>query len=144
MSVVRRPRAEDNVSFALGRCRSPPAGTRTCREELADGAKPSALPDARNGTVPKRAVSEGSSGELTAARSAARLPEDAARGAPEGAAHPGWCAHIRMVAPVGAPHPRFARNLKGMPAHPEPFKQHGRSCMSAVFNGRAPRVTNEL
>jgi hypothetical protein len=53
---------------------APPGDTRTPRQELADGAKPLVLPDARNGTVPKRAVSEGSSGRPIAAGSAARLP----------------------------------------------------------------------
>jgi len=64
---------------------APLGGIRTSRQELADGAKPFALPDARNGSVPKRAVSEGSSGGQIAAESAARLPEDAACGAPRGA-----------------------------------------------------------
>jgi hypothetical protein len=53
---------------------APLAGIRTCRQELADGAKPLVLPDARNGTVPKRAVSEGFSERPIAAGSAARLP----------------------------------------------------------------------
>lgn len=57
---------------------APLAGTRTCRQELADGAKPLALSDARNGAMPKRVASEGPSGGPIAAGSAARLPEDAA------------------------------------------------------------------
>jgi hypothetical protein len=65
-------------SMRSGGAGAPPGGTRTSCEELADGAKPLALPDARNGMVPKRAMFEGPSGRPIAARSAARLPEDAA------------------------------------------------------------------
>ena len=40
------PAGGGNATFAPGRCRSPPGGTTTSCEELADG-EPLALPDAR-------------------------------------------------------------------------------------------------
>ena len=47
---------------------------RPAARSLADGVKPLALPDARNGAMPKRVVSEGCSGRPIAAESAARAP----------------------------------------------------------------------
>ena len=93
----------------------PPGGTRTPREELADGA--CYLPKGRS-----------------AAESAARSPARHRHGAPRGAGFsdrkeglaPEGCDPKR--APRGAPFPHRAMREKGRvsPAHPAPVKQYGR------------------
>src|SRR5665647_519291 len=65
-------------SLRSGGAGAPLGDTKTPRQELADGAKPLALPDARNGAMPKRVASEGPSGRPIAAESAARQWQDAA------------------------------------------------------------------
>jgi hypothetical protein len=84
---------------------APPGDTRTPRQELADGAEAIGLTGAKEARCPK-GPRLGRPGRSTAARSAARLPEDAAVARRE-ARHSGDRVHTHeKVAPLGAPHPR--------------------------------------
>ena len=120
---MRRPRAVSYALTALGRCRGTrkqvyavcakancyAAGNRTCREELADGAKPLALPDARTGSMLRKGLDpwvlrEGQ--QPPEARPGCRKtpPWRAER---RGHSGNGMLTHGNTGAPFGAPHPRL-------------------------------------
>ena len=101
---------------------APPAGTRTRCEELADGAKPLALPDAQRRAAPQGGEAGGFFGKAISRQKRGPAVVRRRRGAPRGAgalatrrSHTeNWSAFRRATPSI------FARERKGKAACPGP------------------------